>query len=228
MLLLAALISLVTLDPRWQTNRITDPNAVQVLGENHLRFELNPDLPELNRGQRIELTSPLRPRNNQSLKFEIWHRIPELGRKGTPQSMVLMQWHEGMPEELGFRRPPLAHRLRGERLLVTLWNDTLYALYGKQGDGMVLADVKLQANTWYRLSYQIKFNGQNGYARGTVARCGTLEICQTVKVMDSGQVGLGYDQAIHYYLKFGAYTTHKFSQSIHVEHRMSPDWIVPD
>ncbi len=38
-----------------------------------------------------------------------------------------MQWHEEMPEGVLARRPPLAHRLRGDKLYVTAWNDKVFS-----------------------------------------------------------------------------------------------------
>lgn len=214
------------LDTRWITKRLADHSGLTVDSDSTLRFLLKPDIKEINDGKRQELTAPKRFENGERVRFEIWTRFPRLSSSGVAKSITVMQWHESMPPG-ETRRPPLAHRLRGERLVISMWNDDIFTEHGMDGDGLILTSFPVKENVWYKFRYEIFFDAKYGYVSGDIQICTRDRRCnEPIYRIRSGAIGLGYQDAVNYYLKFGAYTTLPMHDYFKVDHYIQPYWII--
>ena len=134
-----------------------------------------------------------------------------------PKSVTVSQWHEQLAE--GYKRPPFAMRVKGSEVLMTIWNDRILDEQGINGDGLVILRFPVDKKSWYRINGCLNFDPVAGVVKVEVRKCSSHDECEKTKSYSyESSPGIGYQSALSYYFKFGAYTTWKFSKQFLVDH----------
>lgn len=212
---------------RWVTTRIAGWHQVRAqtirTGEGDslcvYSFTIKPEDPPIHNGVRAEFEVRKRWSNGERTQHIFSSRFGP-GALQLP-SGVTTQWHETVAKGLPNFRPPLAHRLRGGRLVVSLWNDQIHSREGSHGEGQVLATIeRLDPSTWYDFKYDIHWlPTEGGSVRAWKRECLVAPNCSVEWVPWFQYQGpIGYNSALDYYLKFGAYTTRPFDESAEITH----------
>ena len=193
-------------------------------GRATFRCTISPSDEKISDGVRAEIRMPHRAVNGE----ERWYRFATLVPENFPvedgNRVVLSQWHERMPPGVACRRPPLAHRLYGEDLLVALWSEDLIEQCGSTGPGQILVcDRRIRRGVFHEFIYRIAwFPDSRGRATGwrrIATGCAATGCAAGWRRFVDHRGAIGYPAAQAYYFKMGIYTTHPFARGMTVHHR---------